>query len=237
MQRIKRFFKSITLFEYLLWGGSVTAIVLAFVLCRNTNYYSLTASLIGVTALILVAKGNVAGQFLSIVFAAFYGVVSYAFRYYGEMVTYLGMTAPIAVATAVVWLKHPFSGNNTQVKINRLSVLEYALSFLLGIAVSVAFYFILRAFDTANLIWSTASVFTSFYAVYLSLRRSPYYAAAYAVNDVVLIVLWSLTARSDTESVAMIVCFSAFLLNDLYGFVNWLRMQKKQQKFLQEKSE
>lgn len=50
-------------------------------------------------------------------------------------------------------------------------------------------YFILRAFNTANIIPGTISVTTSFVAVYLTFRRSPYFALAYAANDVVLIVL------------------------------------------------
>ncbi len=229
MKRIKDFFKSITVFEYCLWGISVVGMILAFILCKNTNYYSLAASLIGVTGLLFIAKGNVIGQFLSILFSVFYGIVAYASHYYGEMFTTLGMNTPIAIATAVVWLRNPFSGDRKQVKINRLSLTEYGLSFLLSVAVAVAFYFILGALKTANLIWSAVSVFTSFYAVYLLLRRSSYYGIAYSANDIVLIVLWSLEARQNLEAVAMIVCFVAFLANDFYGFVNWLRMQKKQQ--------
>lgn len=228
MQYFKNFFKSITPFEYCLWGGSVLATALGFVLCKSNNYASLAASLIGVTALIFVAKGNVIGEILSVVFAAFYGAISFAFRYYGEMITYLGMTAPIAIATVVVWLRHPFQGKKTEVKINDLKRKEFLFLAFLSAAVTAAFYFILQALNTANLIASTLSVLTSFLAAYLQMRRSSFYALAYAANDVVLIVLWSLAVRQSAESVSMIVCFSAFLLNDLYGFYNWMRMRRNQ---------
>ena len=95
-------------------------------------------------------------------------------------------------------------------------------------AVTAAFYFILRAFHTANLIPSTVSVTTSFLAVYLTARRSPFYALAYAANDVVLIVLWSLMAAEDLSALSMVICFCAFLLNDVYGFLNWMRMRRRQ---------
>ena len=69
---------------------------------------------------------------------------------------------------------------------------------------------------------------TSFLAVYLTFRRSPYYALAYAANDVVLIVLWTLAAIEDLSYLSVIICFVMFLANDLYGFLNWRKMQKKQ---------
>ena len=75
----------------------------------------------------------------------------YTFAYYGEMVTYLGMTAPMALFTL-----------------------------------------------------------------------------AYAANDIVLIVLWILASLSDLSYLSVVICFLMFLVNDLYGFVNWKRMQKRQ---------
>ena len=85
-------------------------------------------------------------------------------------------------------------------------------------------YFILKHFNTANIIPSTLSVATSFIAVYLTFRRSPYFALAYAANDVVLIVLWTLAAVEDISYLSVIICFILFLVNDLYGFVSWKRM-------------
>lgn len=229
MNRIKAFFKSITPFEYALWGCSVFAILLSFFLCGAKAPLSLVGSILGVTSLIFVAKGNVIGQFLLVVFAVFYGIVSFFNAYYGEMITYLGMSAPAAIVAIVTWLRHPFQGKKTEVKINRIPAWEYGLNVLLSGAVTVAFFFILRALDTANLIWSTISVFTSFFASYLSIRRSPFYALAYGVNDVVLIVLWSLASVNDLSNVCMVVCFAAFLLNDLYGFISWSRRKKRQE--------
>ena len=99
---------------------------------------------------------------------------------------------------------------------------------VLTVAVTVAFYFILGAFDTANLLVSTFSITTSFSASYLMFRRSPYYALLYAANDIVLIVLWTLAAMKDISYVSVIICFVAFLANDIYGFVSWRKMQKRQ---------
>ncbi len=97
-------------------------------------------------------------------------------------------------------------------------------------AVTWGFYYILAAFHTANLLPSTLSVTTSFAAVYLTFRRSPYYAIAYAANDLILILLWTLAAFSSLRYLPVAVCFSAFFVNDLYGFISWRNMRKRQEK-------
>ena len=144
------------------------------------------------------------------------------------MITYLGMTAPMALLALISWLRHPFQGNRAQVQVNKISRREHVFMWLLTAAVTAAFYFILKALGTANLLPSTVSVTTSFLAVYLTFRRSPLYALGYAANDVVLIILWLLAARSDKGYLSVVVCFAVFLVNDIYGFLNWRRMEKKQ---------
>ncbi len=214
--------------EKLLWSISALVIVLCFVIFDRSNYLSLAAALIGVTSLIFCAKGNPVGQLLMIVFGLFYGIISFRYAYYGEMVTYLGMTVPMAVIALVAWLRHPYRGNRAEVEVNRLSKKELFFMLILAAVVTGLFYFILKWFRTANLIPSTLSVTTSFIAVYLTFRRSPYYALAYAANDLVLIVLWVLASREDITYLSVVVCFMAFLANDIYGFLSWRAMEKRQ---------
>ena len=76
--------------------------------------------------------------------------------------------------------------------------------------------------------FSTLSVSTSFIAAYLTFRRSPYFALAYAANDVVLIILWTMASFIKTSYISVVICFVVFLINDLYGFVSWLKMEKRQ---------
>ncbi len=215
--------------ELALWLGSLALIIAAFCIWDRTNFLTLAASLVGVTSLIFCAKGNPLGQVLILLFSALYGVISWYAAYYGEMITYLGMTAPMAVYALIVWLKHPYKGNRAQVSVNRLRAREYLFMAAFTAAVTAAFYFILRALNTANLIPSTVSVTTSFVAVYLTARRSPFYALGYAANDIVLIVLWSMAAAQDISCLSVVICFAVFFINDMYGFINWMRMQRRQQ--------
>lgn len=213
--------------EIIIWSSSVFLIICSFCIFDRESYMTLAASLIGVTSLIFNAKGNPFGQFLMIVFSCLYGVISYTFAYYGEMITYLGMTAPMAVIALISWIKHPYKGKKSEVKVNRLSKKEIIFMVFLTIVVTVIFYFILDAFDTANILPSTISVTTSFLAVYLTFRRSAFYAVAYAANDIVLIILWILATLSDISYLSVVICFIVFFINDIYGFINWSKMKKR----------
>ncbi len=226
MQFLRNYF---TNFEKLLWGCSVLLIVGAFVIFDRNNALSMVASVIGVTSLIFCAKGNPVGQILMIVFSILYFIISYTYRYYGEMATYIGMTMPMSIFNLVSWLKHPYKGNHAEVAVGKVGKREVIEMCALTVGITTAFFFILRALHTTNLLISTLSVATSFSAVYLSYRRSPYFAVAYAMNDLVLIGMWGMATWEAPKYFSVVICFIAFLANDLYGFASWQRIQKRQQ--------
>lgn len=222
---MRRYF---TLLEILLWSFSVALIIASFLIFDRESYLTLVASVLGATFLILNAKGNPLGQFLTIIFSILYGIISYSCDYYGEMITYLGMTAPMAALALVSWIRNPFEGNRSEVEVSKLSRRDVILTPTLATITTVIFYFILKAFNTANLYPSTLSVTTSFVAVFLTYKRSPYYALGYAANDLVLVYLWILASKENSAYISVVVCFATFFVGDMYGFINWKRMEKRQ---------
>lgn len=228
MSRRKAFSGYFSKAEKILWGASAALILISFCIFDRESYFTLIASLIGVTSLIFCAKGNPLGQVLMVIFSLLYGIISFSFAYYGEMITYLGMTLPMAIIALVSWLKNPYQGNRAEVRVNTVGKREVLLICLVAAAVTAVFYFVLKYFQTANLIPSTISIATSFIAMVLTFRRSPYYALVYAANDIVLIVLWVLASFSDASYISVVVCFVAFLVNDIYGYISWQKMKRRQ---------
>lgn len=216
--------------EITLWISSVSLITISFLAFDRANYLSFIASLLGATSLIFNAKGNPTGLVIMIIFSSIYGYISYTFAYYGEMFTYVCMTLPMSAFALYSWLKNPYNNNKSEVKIRRITKKDVIFIIPTAIVATFVFYFILNFFNTANIIPSTFSVTTSFIAVFLTYKRSPYFALAYAVNDIVLIVLWTLATIENISYVSVLVCFIVFLVNDLYSFINWRRMEKRQSK-------
>lgn len=226
---MKRLLNYFTKFEIGLWTSSVLLILASFCIFDRENYLTLLASLIGATFLIFNAKGNPIGQLLTMVFGLLYAIISYEYAYYGEMITYLGMTFPMAFFALISWLKNPYEKGKAEVKVNKLSKKELVFMFVLTAVVTIVFYFILKYFNTVNIMPSTISITTSFLAVYLTFRRSPFFALAYAMNDLVLIVLWVLASITDISYLSVVICFVVFFVNDMYGFISWKQMEKRQE--------
>lgn len=127
--------------ELLLWSCSMLFIVGSFLIFDRENYLTLAASVLGGTSLIFNAKGNPIGQLLIILFSVLYGYISFTCAYYGEMITYLGMTAPMALFSLISWLRHPFNGNKAEVTVNRIRAKEIVFMIMLAGVVTFVFYF------------------------------------------------------------------------------------------------
>ena len=142
--------KNFTKKEWILWIASLLIVIVSNLFSTDFDLLTLMAALIGVTSLIFAAKGNVWAQILMIMFSILYGIISYRFRYWGEMITYLGMALPMAIWSTLTWIRHPSGG-----------------------------------------------------------------------NGFVLIVLWTLASLENPAYIPVVVNFTIFFFNDMYGFISW----------------
>ena len=220
--------KELTKQEWLIWLSSLAIVLVSNLITADLDILTLVAALIGVTSLIFAAKGNVWAQILMVVFSILYGIISFRFHYWGEMITYLGMTMPMAVWSAITWFKNPSEGNSSEVAIQKLTRRHVIWLTVSTVLVTVVFYYILMILDTPNIVFSTISIVTSFLAAALTMLRSSYYAVGYAANDVILIVLWVLASLENPAYIPVVVNFVIFFANDMYGFVSWKNREVRQ---------
>lgn len=216
--------KNLTKREWCLWLGSLFMVIISNILAGNIDILTLIAMCVGITSLIFAAKGNVWAQVLMVIFSILYGIISWRFRYWGEMITYLGMTMPMAIWSTITWIKNP-APNGKEVEIQKLKQKHILGIGGFGIAVTWSFYLILKTLNTPNIVFSTISITTSFLAATLTMLRSSYYALGYASNDIVLIILWGLAAMEDPAYMPVVVNFIIFFFNDMYGFICWKKRE------------
>lgn len=218
--------KNLTGKEWGLWLGSLVIVIFSNILTGDVDLLTLVAACVGTTSLIFAAKGNVWAQILMIVFSILYGIISWRFQYWGEMITYLGMALPMAIWSTVTWIKNP-SENGHEVAIQKLTFKHITGLVFFGILITGIFYLILNAMDTPNIVFSTISITTSFIAAALMMLRTSYYALGYAFNDIVLIILWTLASIQNIAYIPVVVNFAIFFLNDMYGFISWKKREKQ----------
>ena len=217
--------KDLTRKEWMLWLGSLCIVILSNTLTENMDILTLVAACVGITSLIFAAKGNVCAQILMVVFSVLYGIISWRFHYWGEMITYLGMALPMAVWSTITWIKNP-APNGKEVAIQKLKP-RHILGVIVCAAVATCLFCrILDALNTPHILFSTISIATSVLAATLTMLRSSYYALGYASNDIVLIILWTLASMENPVYIPVVVNFAIFFFNDMYGFLCWKRREK-----------
>ena len=143
--------KNLTRKEWGLWLGSLVVVIVSNMLTGDIDLLTLAAACIGVTSLIFAAKGNVWAQILMVVFSILYGIISWRFRYWGEMITYLGMTMPMAAFALVTWLRHPYNGKRSEVQVSSDAGKETVIMFAITAIVTTVFYFILNYFSNFSI--------------------------------------------------------------------------------------
>ena len=210
----------------MLFAG-IVIVTICFIFTTPKNWFSFIASVLGVVSVMLTSKGVFFAPVLGLVYNVIYIIISINQAYYGEAIIYGFIMTPIEILTIINWIRNKTQDNT--VSINKINIKEYIYLFFATIIITIGFYFILYALNTAELIVSTISLVTSVVATYLLLRRSSYYAIGFMLNDIILIILWAIaTVVSGITLLPIVISFGVFLVNDLYGFVRWKTQERKQ---------
>jgi nicotinamide mononucleotide transporter len=222
-----KLFKDWTNFEKLLLFGSIV-IVSVVGICFKSDLLTVSCSIVGIITALLLAKGKNLGQVFGLLITILYSIVSFKNKYYGEVLIYSLLMLPMYVIGVFTWINHKNEKTNS-VEINSIKKKEWMIVSCIFAIVFVGIYYLLKAFNTSELIVSTISVLASLFAVYLQIRRSKYSFSFYIVNDIILMFLWGIPVVHGSYMLfPMFLNPTINLINDLYGFYNWKKTEKIQ---------
>ncbi len=212
--------------KILLFGGITLVAIVAFIF--KTDKLTTICSIVGISTALLQAKGKSLGQVFGLLISILYSIVSFQNKFYGEVSLYLFLILPMYVASVISWYRHPNKTTNS-VDINRISKNEWSAIGISSIFITAGIYFLLKSFNTNELIVSTISVVTNLFAIYLQFRRSRFSFYFYIINDVVRIVLWGIPVILGNMLLIPMVFYPVInLINDSYGVHNWKKLEKRQ---------
>ena len=174
------------------------------------------------------AKGKNLGQIFGLIITILYSIVSFRNKFYGEVMIYLIIMLPMYIIGIFSWIKHR-NKETDSVEVNRISKKEWIIVATIFITIFVGIYYLLKAFNTNELIVSTISVLASLFATYLQIRRSRFSFSFYMINDIILMVLWGIPVISGNMILLPMVLNPIInFINDSYGFYNWKKLEKEQ---------
>lgn len=127
------------------------------------------------------------------------------------------------------WIKHQDDTNTVIIKdITRKELIIVLIS---QAVLFYGYYYLLKMFNTSNVFVSTFSIVASLIATYLTARRSEYGFIGFIINDLILIVLWSIPIfTGNLAIIPVVLCPILLLINDIYGVYNWKKIKTEQKK-------
>ena len=102
---------------------------------------------------------------------------------------------PMYIIGIVSWFRHK-NKETDSVEVNKISKKEWIIVAIVFVGIFVGIYYLLKAFNTNELVVSTISVLASLFAIYLQIRRSRFSFRFYMINDIILMVLWGIPVIS-----------------------------------------
>jgi nicotinamide mononucleotide transporter len=223
-------FKNWTRFE-IIWLLTFTAVNIYLFIAWSDSLIGLISSISGMLCVVLVAKGKIANYYFGIVQTLTYAYIAYGYGLYGEVMLNALFYFPVQFIGIYLWKKnkteHGVKGEDVSIK--RLSKTGWLYTILSIVIFTIGYGFFLKYLGGNNVWNDSATNVLSIAAQIMMLKRLTEQWILWISVNVLSIFLWvsALVAQGGNDF-SMLVMWSAFLVNSIYGYINWRRLYSKQ---------
>lgn len=225
MSKIKGFFGDWTMFEKCWLVVSGTLIVLLSLIWGD-NLLAIFSGLAGVVSVVLCAKGKIQNYAFGMFQAITYAILCYQSQIYGE-VMYNILMVPMIIIGFISWQRNMGAGN-AEVKARNLTAKGWVCLIIGSVAAVAGYSIILKMLGGNFAMMDSTTTTLSVIATLLMLARYSEQWVMWIIVNVASVILWSMAlVKGDSGAVTLIVMWSAYLLNSIYGYINWRRMAKQ----------
>lgn len=204
----------------------VAAQIWAFVQDLGTenapSVLAMISGISGIICVVLVSKGKVSNYLFGLIFAYTYFYVAWGQNYIGEMNSVLYVYLPAQFIGYFVWkanMQQDTQGGEAVIA-KALDAKGWAI-LLVSITVSTLLFIqALKAAGGSSTGLDGMTTMMTVAAQLLMILRYREQWLLWIVLNVLSIILWA-------ETPAMYLMYGAYLLNSIYGFYNWTKLQKQ----------
>jgi nicotinamide mononucleotide transporter len=224
---IKRYFKDWNLFEKI-WLFAFTAVNIWLFFMWHDNWIGLTASISGMICVVLVAKGKISNYYFGFVNIVAYAYVAYQNKYYGDFMLNAYFYFPMQFVGLYFWIKNRNkSKTKDDVSVSYLGLKEKLLWLIVSIIAIIDYGIYLQHIGGRLPFVDSTTTVLSIVATILMTRRVTEQWLLWIIVDVVSIYMWVYRIIQGSSDISMIVMWTAFLVNAIYGYYNWRKLEKE----------
>lgn len=213
------------------WLAIFTMINIYLFFAWEDSLIGLISSISGMLCVVLVAKGKISNYYFGIVQTATYAYIAYGYGLYGEAMLNGLFYFPVQFIGIYLWsknkTKHGVKGEDVSVK--SLTKSGWVTTMVTIMIFTIAYGFFLKYLGGNNVWTDSATNVLSVTAQILMLKRFAEQWLLWIAVNVLSIFLWlSALISQGGNDFSMLVMWSAFLVNSIYGYINWRKLYRKQ---------
>lgn len=222
MDKIKKYFADWTAFEKI-WLVTSCLVMIGLSIAWQDSPLALLSGIAGIISVVLCAKGKLENYPFGLIQVTTYGYICYQAHIYGETM-YNVVMVPIIIFGFFSWKKN-MAQSGEEVQARNLTATGWILLIVGSIVAIFTYNSILGLLGGELTIVDSATTTLSLIAAFLMLARYSEQWILWIIVNVGSIILWVLLLmEGDSSAVTMIVMWCAYLINAIYGYVNWRKL-------------
>ena len=222
---LKNFWNGYTTFEKIFLLFMVVLQIIVFVICPDSPL-NIIAGLAGVVSVVMCAKGRTMFYFIGFIQTVTYLVLAWQNQFYGEVLENLFYFVTM-IWGIFVWKKNEVTNEDgTQdVLAKKFTPIQWVFSIAGTIVATLVMGRWLDSIGSAQAYTDAATNIMAVFAQLLMVWRYREQWIWWFVIDVFCIKLWAVAGNW-----SMVAMYIAWTANTIYGFVNWSKLNKEQNK-------
>lgn len=213
-----------TLFEKA-WLIISTITMVGLSIVWKDSMISLISGVTGIIGVVLCAKGKVSTYFYATINVALYAIICFQNGLYGEVMLNTLYFIPMNIIGFFLWSKKKDDDGSVEAK--SLTKNQVMMLFAGMTVVIVLYYQLLKTLGGNLQLVDSITTVTSIVALLLQILRYKEQWLVWILVNLVSIVMWVMLLNTPEGSISMIVMWSAYLINSIYGYINWSKLSDK----------
>ncbi|CAM4135510.1 nicotinamide riboside transporter PnuC [Lederbergia lenta] len=213
-----------------IWLTIFTAITIYLFFAFEDSLIGLVSSLTGMLCVVLVAKGKITNYYFGIINTLTYGYLAYTYGLYGDAMLNLLFYFPAQFIGIYLWGKHRATGNVQGEDVVVARVQKKFRLIVLTILLWALYAIFLVYLGGRSIGLDSATTILSVIAQILMIKRYVEQWLVWILVNILSIAMWIIELiRQDGNDWAIALMWTAFLINSIYGYLNWRKLYKKQE--------
>lgn len=202
------------------WLVLFTLLAVSFTIVSKDSFFGFTVFITGVLCVVLTAKGKLMSYVFGMYNTFGYAYLAYINGLFGEVMLNLLFFVPMNAIGFYMWKRNMQSGKLSMRQMESKGML---LTVAVCISGSLLLGFGLSFIPAQNSPYiDSITTVLSVVATILTVRRLKEQWLVYIVLNLFTVLLWAIrTLEGSGEGLLMIVMWSAYLINAVYGYYNW----------------